>query len=30
VKLMKKYGKLPKDEFVSLMRKQHPEKYLNQ
>lgn len=27
VELMKKYGKLPSEEFVELMRKEHPEKY---
>jgi hypothetical protein len=24
---MKRYGKLPKKEFIKLMMKQHPEKY---
>ena len=27
VELMKKYGKLPSEEFVELMKKEHPEKY---
>jgi hypothetical protein len=24
---MEKYGKMDKDEFISLMKKEHPEKY---
>jgi hypothetical protein len=27
--LMKKYGKMDKDEFISLMKTEHPEKYSN-
>ncbi|MDR1851004.1 MAG: inorganic diphosphatase [Mycoplasmataceae bacterium] len=27
VELMEKYGKMDKDEFISLMKKEHPEKY---
>jgi len=28
VELMKKYGKMPKDEFLKKMNKEHPEKYI--
>jgi hypothetical protein len=24
---MNKYGKMPKDDFIDLMKKEHPEKY---
>jgi inorganic pyrophosphatase len=26
---MHKYGKMDKDEFIALMKKEHPEKYTN-
>jgi hypothetical protein len=26
---MRKYGKMNKDEFIQLMKKEHPEKYTN-
>jgi inorganic pyrophosphatase len=27
IELMKKFGKMPKDEFINKMRTEHPEKY---